>query len=113
MRNTEANSDSRRRLGVAFLGLIAFGVLAWLLRATYVVSCTLALALVLTVLVQPVFSALFAVNMALTTANGWVFAADELEGWLAAAGFVDTDISPLPPPMPHWLARARKPDRPT
>jgi AI-2 transport protein TqsA len=58
MRNIEANSDSRRRLGVAFLGLIAFAVLAWLLRATYVVSCTLALALVLTVLVQPVFSAL-------------------------------------------------------
>ncbi len=57
----------------------------------------------------PQFSALFAVTMALTTENGWVFSADELKGWLEAAGFVDFEVRPLPPPLPHWLAKARKP----
>ncbi len=56
----------------------------------------------------PRFSALFAVNMALTTANGWVFSDEELTGWLRAAGFEDVAIRPLPPPMPHWLATATK-----
>ena len=58
---------------------------------------------------QPVFSALFAVNMALTSANGWVFSDAELRGWLEEAGFVDCSCRPLPPPMPHWLMRARRP----
>lgn len=58
---------------------------------------------------QPVFSALFAVNMALTTNDGWVFSDFELKGWLEEAGFVDFSCKPLPPPMPHWLATARKP----
>jgi SAM-dependent methyltransferase len=58
---------------------------------------------------QPTFSALFAVNMALTTENGWVFSDTELKGWLEEAGFVDFACSPLAPPMPHWLATARKP----
>lgn len=58
---------------------------------------------------QPVFSALFAVNMALTTEQGWVFSDAELAGWLAEAGFTDCRIQPVPPPMPHWLAVARKP----
>ena len=58
---------------------------------------------------QPRFSALFAVNMALTTQNGWVFSDAELAGWLAEAGFVEFACTPLPPPMPHWLASARKP----
>ncbi|MFZ4395638.1 MAG: methyltransferase [Kiritimatiellia bacterium] len=57
---------------------------------------------------QPVFSALFAVNMALTTENGWVFSDEELRGWLTEAGFIDCAIRPVPPPMPHWLASARK-----
>jgi len=57
----------------------------------------------------PKFSALFAVNMALTTENGWVFSDDDLRGWLREAGFVNVSISPLPPPMPHWLAKAEKP----
>jgi ubiquinone/menaquinone biosynthesis C-methylase UbiE len=56
----------------------------------------------------PKFSALFAVNMALTTDRGWVFSDEELHGWLTQAGFVDLDVRPLPPPMPHWLASARK-----
>ena len=58
---------------------------------------------------QPAFSALFAVNMALTTKNGWVFSDHELETWLTEAGFTDFNCTPLPPPMPHWLATATKP----
>lgn len=58
----------------------------------------------------PSFAALFAVNMALTTENGWVFADEELHGWLAEAGFAELRTQPVPPPMPHWLVSARKPD---
>jgi SAM-dependent methyltransferase len=58
---------------------------------------------------QPKFSALFAVNMALTTDNGWVFADAELMQWMREAGFTDCQVRPLPPPMPHWFAYARKP----
>lgn len=59
----------------------------------------------------PKFSALFAVNMAITTANGWVFSDAELKEYLAAAGFVPGETRPVPPPMPHWLVTARKGDR--
>jgi SAM-dependent methyltransferase len=57
---------------------------------------------------RPKFSALFAVNMALTTENGWVFSDAELGGWLKETGFCDFSVKPLAPPMPHWLACARK-----
>lgn len=57
---------------------------------------------------RPAFSALFAVNMALTTESGWVFSDAELRGWMEEAGFSDFSVRPLPPPMPHWLATARK-----
>lgn len=57
---------------------------------------------------QPAFSALFAVNMALTTQNGWVFSDEELKGWMAEAGFTPGETRPVPPPMPHWLVCARK-----
>lgn len=57
---------------------------------------------------QPSFSALFAVNMALTTDNGWVFSDQELAGWLTASGFCDCCVQPVPPPMPHWLMTAYK-----
>ncbi len=56
----------------------------------------------------PPFSALFAINMALTTDNGWVYSEDELTSWLTAAGYTDVTITPVPPPMPHFLARAQK-----
>ena len=56
----------------------------------------------------PAFSALFAVNMALTTENGWVFSDAELRGWLAEAGFTPGETRPVPPPMPHWLVSAVK-----
>jgi cyclopropane fatty-acyl-phospholipid synthase-like methyltransferase len=57
---------------------------------------------------RPKFSALFALNMALTTPHGWVFSEDELKAWLAEAGFTGFSCRHLPPPMPHWLALARK-----
>jgi SAM-dependent methyltransferase len=57
---------------------------------------------------QPKFPALFAVNMALTTPNGWVFSDAELGGWLECAGFGNFTCRPVPPPMPHWLASAVK-----
>jgi SAM-dependent methyltransferase len=57
---------------------------------------------------SPPFSALFGLNMALTTQNGWVFSDEELKNWTQQAGFVDFDVRPLPPPMPHWLAKAIK-----
>jgi ubiquinone/menaquinone biosynthesis C-methylase UbiE len=58
---------------------------------------------------QPAFSALFAVNMALTTKNGWVFSDADLKGWMEQAGFTEFSVKPVPPPMPHWLATARRP----
>ncbi len=57
----------------------------------------------------PTFSALFALNMALTTENGWVFSDKELQEWLTEAGFHAFRVAPLTPPMPHWLAQAVKP----
>ena len=58
--------------------------------------------------VKPVFSAMFAVNMALTKEHGWVFSDVELRGWMEEAGFLDFKVRPLAPPMPHWIASARK-----
>jgi ubiquinone/menaquinone biosynthesis C-methylase UbiE len=57
---------------------------------------------------KPVFSALFAVNMALTTRNGWVFSDHELDSWLESCGFDNFNCQPLPGAMPHWLASATK-----
>lgn len=57
---------------------------------------------------SPAFSALFAVNMALTTDNGWVFSDEELKGWLKEAGLKPGATQMIPPPMPHWLVTAVK-----
>jgi cyclopropane fatty-acyl-phospholipid synthase-like methyltransferase len=57
---------------------------------------------------RPTYSSLFALKMALFTADGWVFSDEDLKGWLADAGFVDITVEELPP-LPHWLATARKP----
>ncbi|MFA7172077.1 MAG: methyltransferase [Kiritimatiellia bacterium] len=57
---------------------------------------------------SPQFSALFAVNMALTAENGWVFSDKELYGWLQEAGFKGCETTQVPPPMPHWLVSAHK-----
>lgn len=56
----------------------------------------------------PAFSALFALNMALTTENGWVFSDEELKGWMKESGFTEMETRSVPPPMPHWLVHARK-----
>jgi SAM-dependent methyltransferase len=58
---------------------------------------------------RPPFSALFAVNMALTTESGWVFSDAELRAWMEGAGLQDFTVAALPSPMPHWLASAKKP----
>ena len=58
----------------------------------------------------PKFSALFAVNMALTTENGWVFSDEELKEWMREAGFEPGETRTVPPPMPHWLVSATKAD---
>lgn len=58
--------------------------------------------------INPPFSAMFAVNMALTKEHGWVFSDAELKQWVTEAGFRDFSVRPLPPPMPHWLASAKK-----
>lgn len=57
---------------------------------------------------NPPFSALFAVNMALTTTNGWVFSDAEIKALMAEAGFEPGETRPAPPPMPHWLVAAAK-----
>jgi ubiquinone/menaquinone biosynthesis C-methylase UbiE len=54
----------------------------------------------------PAFSALFAINMALTAEHGWVFSDADLKSWMEEAGFTDFSVTPVPPPMPHWIARA-------
>ena len=59
---------------------------------------------------QPPFSALFAINMASTSDHGWVFSDRELSDWLAEAGFTGVDGRAVPPPMPHVLITARKPE---
>lgn len=93
----ESADGARRILTRAFAALVPGGciyVLDMMTDATHA---------------HPRFSALFAVNMALTTTNGWVFSDEELRFWLEEAGFVDCACRPLPPPMPHWLMTARKP----
>ena len=57
---------------------------------------------------KPKFSALFAVNMALTTEDGWVFSDAQIKDWLKGAGFTDLEVTPLPKPMPHWLVTGKK-----
>jgi len=58
---------------------------------------------------SPEFSALFAINMALTTHNGWVFSDVELKNWMREAGFEPGETMFAPPPMPHWLVSASVP----
>ena len=57
---------------------------------------------------RPAFSALFALNMALTAEHGWVFSDAELKALMAEAGFEPGETRPVPPPMPHWLVSAVK-----
>jgi len=58
---------------------------------------------------QPVFSALFSLQMMLTSREGGVFAAAECVNWLQAAGFTAAQAQPLPPPLPYTVVSARVP----
>lgn len=57
---------------------------------------------------QPAFAALFGLNMMLTAADGGVHADADVQGWMAAAGFVALTTSALPPPMPHRVVMGVK-----
>lgn len=57
---------------------------------------------------SPKFSALFALNMALTTDHGWVFSDEELKNWMRECGFEPEETLKVPPPMPHFLVSAVK-----
>jgi predicted O-methyltransferase YrrM len=58
---------------------------------------------------SPPFATFFALNMMLTAEHGTCHARTEMARWMAAEGFVDVDIKPLPPPNPHTLLFATKP----
>lgn len=57
---------------------------------------------------SPSFSALFGLNMALSTENGRVFSDVELKEQMNNAGFDTFETLQVPPPMPHWLVRGIK-----
>jgi hypothetical protein len=57
---------------------------------------------------MPSFSALYALNIALTSPGGRVFSHVDLQQWMGHAGLRDFSVEALPPPVPQWLARARK-----
>jgi ubiquinone/menaquinone biosynthesis C-methylase UbiE len=59
--------------------------------------------------VSPPFTALFALNMLLTSAHGSAHAETEISRWLADAGFRGIEVKPLPPPMPHSIVSGTKP----
>jgi SAM-dependent methyltransferase len=50
---------------------------------------------------SPPFAAMFGLNMMLTAPDGTVHADADVARWMHDAGFVDTTMRPLPPPMPH------------
>jgi SAM-dependent methyltransferase len=55
---------------------------------------------------RPVFSALFSLQMLLTSQEGAAFPVDDCRGWLLAAGFAKAEVVRLPPP--YTLIRAEK-----
>lgn len=57
----------------------------------------------------PEFSALFGITMMLTAVDGCVHADADVAAWMNAAGFVDTERQPFPPPMPHRVVTGMRP----
>ncbi|HLK58946.1 MAG TPA: class I SAM-dependent methyltransferase [Chthonomonadaceae bacterium] len=57
---------------------------------------------------QPLFSALFSLQMLLSSAEGAVFSADDMREWLGQAGFEDVGVQRLPPPLPYEVIHAVK-----
>ncbi len=58
---------------------------------------------------QPTFAAMFGLNMMLTAPDGGVHADANVAHWMTSAGFRDTRMAPLPPPMPHRIVTGIKP----
>lgn len=58
---------------------------------------------------KPPFATFFALNMMLTAEHGTCHASPEMAAWMKAAGFVNVEIKPLPPPNPHTLLFGAKP----
>lgn len=57
---------------------------------------------------RPAFSALFSLQMLLTSRDGAAFAVGDCVAWLAEAGFTTAEVVPLPPGLPYTLVRASK-----
>jgi hypothetical protein len=57
----------------------------------------------------PPFATFFALNMMLTAEHGTCHASPDMAAWMKAAGFVNVEIKPLPPPNPHTLLFGSKP----
>jgi len=57
---------------------------------------------------QPVFSALFSLQMMLTSHEGGTFSAEECQAWLMETGFRDVEIRRLPEPLPYTILSGRK-----
>src|SRR5262249_21806431 len=55
---------------------------------------------------RPVFSALFSLQMLLTSQSGTVFSVDECQTWLRDASFASVEVVRLPPPLQYTLLRA-------
>lgn len=58
---------------------------------------------------HPVFSALFSIQMMLTSEAGGVFAAEECHRWMNALGMNEVEAVGLPPPLPYTLVLGKKP----
>ncbi len=57
---------------------------------------------------QPVFSALFSLQMLLTSQDGAAFAVEECQQWLLDSGFRDVEIRRLPEPLPYTVLSGRR-----
>ena len=58
---------------------------------------------------QPVFAAMFGLNMMLTAPDGGVHADADVQRWMGDSGFRELRVVPLPPPMPHRVVLGVKP----
>ncbi len=56
---------------------------------------------------QPVFAALFSLQMLLASAEGAVFSGAECGAWLESVGLTDAVVRPLPPPLPYTIVEAK------
>lgn len=57
---------------------------------------------------EPVFAALFGINMLLTAPDGGVHEDKQVAEWMLESGFENVTIKTFPPPLPHRLVTALK-----